>query len=109
MKEYLRQLTESTTDAIARNALAREYLQARVLEALQEAGTFMRWAFVGGTALRFLFSIPRFSEDLDFSQITPGNDTGFREALTEVRRVFSREGLKSWTGSGPVRLAGRPN
>jgi len=37
------------------------------LEALQEAGTFMRWAFVGGTALRFLFSIPRLSEDLDFS------------------------------------------
>ena len=67
MKEYLRQLTESTANAIARNGLAREYLQARVLEALQEAGTFMRWAFVGGTALRFLFSIPRLSEDLDFS------------------------------------------
>lgn len=94
MKEYLRQLTESATNAIARNALAREYLQARVLEALQESGTFMRWAFVGGTALRFLFSIPRFSEDLDFSLITPENDAGFRAALTEVQRVFSREGYR---------------
>ena len=94
MKEYLRQLTESAANAIARNGLAREYLQARVLEALQEAGTFMRWAFMGGTALRFLFSIPRFSEDLDFSLITPGEDASFREALTEVQRVFLREGYR---------------
>ncbi len=94
MKEYLRQLTESAANPMARNALAREYLQARVLEALQEAGSFMRWAFVGGTALRFLFSIPRFSEDLDFSSITPGENTGFREALAEVQRVFLREGYR---------------
>lgn len=94
MKEYLRQLTDSAANPITRNALAREYLQARVLEALQESGAFMRWAFVGGTALRFLFSIPRFSEDLDFSLITPGKDPGFREALAEVRRVFSREGYR---------------
>ena len=94
MKEYLRQLTEGGTNVMGRNALAREYLQARVLEALQESGAFMRWAFVGGTALRFLFSIPRFSEDLDFSLITPGNDARFHEALTEVQRVFTREGYR---------------
>jgi hypothetical protein len=94
VKEYLRQLTASATDAIACNALAREYLQARVLEALQETGTFMRWAFMGGTALRFLFSIPRFSEDLDFSLIVAEEDAGFRDALTEVRRVFLREGYR---------------
>jgi predicted nucleotidyltransferase component of viral defense system len=94
VKEYLRQLTESAENPVARNALAREYLQARVLEALQETGSFMRWAFVGGTALRFLFSIPRFSEDLDFSLINTGKDAGFREALAEVRRVFSREGYR---------------
>ncbi len=94
MKEYLRQLTESAPHAIARNALAREYIQARVLEALQETGSFMRWAFVGGTALRFLFSIPRFSEDLDFSLINPGVGSCFRESLAEVQRVFLREGYR---------------
>ncbi len=94
MKEYLRQLTESGTNVLARSGLAREYLQARTLEALQESGSFMRWAFVGGTALRFLFSIPRFSEDLDFSLIIPGETTGFHESLTEVRKTFSREGYR---------------
>jgi hypothetical protein len=69
----------------------REYLQARVLESLRDTGVFLRWAFVGGTALRFLYSIPRFSEDLDFSLIRAGEDAGFRAALTEVKRAFSLE------------------
>ncbi len=94
MKEYLRQLTEGGANAITRNGLAREYLQARVLEALQEEGAFMRWAFVGGTALRFLFSIPRFSEDLDFSLIVPGKNAGFRSAMSKVNRTLSREGYR---------------
>ena len=94
MKEYLRQLTEGGANAINRNGLAREYLQARVLEALQKEGGFMRWAFVGGTALRFLFSIPRFSEDLDFSLIVPEKEAGFRSAMSEVKRTFAREGYR---------------
>ncbi len=94
MKEYLRQLTESGANTIDRNGLAREYLQARVLETLQDEGAFMRWAFVGGTALRFLFSIPRFSEDLDFSLIVPAKEAGFRSAMSKVKRAFVREGYR---------------
>lgn len=45
----------------------REYLQSRVLLAMQERGAWSSLAFLGGTALRFLYLIPRFSEDLDFS------------------------------------------
>lgn len=91
MKEYLRQLAAQAPNDLARGCLAREYLQARVLESLQDAGAFMRWAFVGGTALRFLYSIPRFSEDLDFSLIKVGKDAGFRAALTEVKRSLNLE------------------
>ncbi|MFA7173700.1 MAG: nucleotidyl transferase AbiEii/AbiGii toxin family protein [Kiritimatiellia bacterium] len=94
MKDYLRQLTEGNTNALARNCLAREYLQARVLESLQDTGAFMRWAFVGGTALRFLFSIPRFSEDLDFSLIQEGLEPAFKQAMEEVRRAFTLEGYR---------------
>jgi hypothetical protein len=74
--------------------LVREYLQARVLEALQHEGVFLRWAFVGGTALRFLFAIPRFSEDLAFSLLEAGDDVGFRAALIALKRVFEREGYR---------------
>ena len=72
MKEYLRQLAAQGGNDLLRGCLVREYLQARILESLQDRGVFLRWAFLGGTALRFLYTIPRFSEDLDFSLITPG-------------------------------------
>ncbi len=46
----------------------REYLQAYILSFMYEGGVFRHAAFVGGTALRFLHGLPRFSEDIDFSQ-----------------------------------------
>ncbi len=94
MKEHLRQLASQAGNDLARHCLVREYLQARVLEALQDQGVFLRWSFVGGTALRFLFAIPRFSEDLDFSLIKLGEEAGFRAALTGVQRAFAREGYR---------------
>jgi predicted nucleotidyltransferase component of viral defense system len=72
MKEVLRQLVQRADDDLARRCLVREYLQARILQSLQDRGVFLSWAFLGGTALRFLYSIPRFSEDLDFSVVAPG-------------------------------------
>jgi len=47
----------------------RELLQLLVLKTLYDRGYFMNLAFVGGTALRFLYDLRRFSEDLDFSLI----------------------------------------
>lgn len=45
----------------------REILQEIVLLGLYDAGFFKHVAFYGGTALRILHNLPRFSEDLDFS------------------------------------------
>lgn len=44
----------------------REYIQAFALRSLHESEAFNCLSFVGGTALRFLYNLPRFSEDLDF-------------------------------------------
>ncbi|MFA6757662.1 MAG: nucleotidyl transferase AbiEii/AbiGii toxin family protein [Sulfurospirillaceae bacterium] len=49
----------------------REVLQEIVLYALYETGFFNYAAFYGGTALRILYKLPRFSEDLDFSLLEP--------------------------------------
>ncbi|WP_198305872.1 nucleotidyl transferase AbiEii/AbiGii toxin family protein [Arcobacter vandammei] len=49
----------------------REILQEIVLYALYEAGFFKYATFYGGTALRILYKLPRFSEDLDFSLLKP--------------------------------------
>jgi len=44
----------------------REYLQLLILRIMDERGFFRNLSFVGGTALRILFDLNRFSEDLDF-------------------------------------------
>ncbi len=70
MKQHLlelaRNLSSQSSNWNARN-LVREYLQARILEGLVRAGAMASVAFMGGTALRFLFGLQRYSEDLDFS------------------------------------------
>jgi len=75
VKDHLRQLVQGRGPLQARN-VAREYLQARILGALQRAGAMTSLAFHGGTCLRFLFSLPRYSEDLDFA--LEGDRGGYR-------------------------------
>lgn len=94
MKDYLRQLLEGADNPLVRGGLVREYLQARILESLQDQGVFLRWAFLGGTALRFLFGIPRFSQDLDFSLHVPGEAAGLRAAMGRVMRALEGEGYR---------------
>lgn len=65
MKEHLRELVAGADAAAARNRV-REHLQVAILRSLQGAGAMLSLAFVGGTALRVLYRLPRFSEDLDF-------------------------------------------
>jgi predicted nucleotidyltransferase component of viral defense system len=68
MKDYLRELlARETPDLNRRRNVVREYLQARMLQLLGDQGAYREWAFLGGTALRFLYGLQRFSEDLDFS------------------------------------------
>ena len=66
MRDHLIQVVGRGSPDERRN-LAREYAQIYMLRLLHEARAFAHLAFVGGTALRLLFSMPRFSEDLDFS------------------------------------------
>lgn len=66
MKDLALQLVREAPQEQKRNIL-REYLQAHVLYSLQSVRAFERIAFVGGTALRFLYGLHRYSEGLDFS------------------------------------------
>ncbi len=91
MKEYLKEILRGTDNQILRRCLIREYLQARMLQSLQDSGTFGAWAFQGGTALRFLFSLPRFSEYLDFALVQPKIDDNFRGAMENVKNLFQSE------------------
>ena len=67
MKDYCLELAGGRKTAAEKYNIMREYLQAYVLRIMHEKNMFGSTAFVGGTALRFLYDLPRFSEDLDFS------------------------------------------
>lgn len=76
VKEPLLALVRAAPDrGQALNAM-REYLQALVLRSFHESEAFRCLAFVGGTALRFLHGLPRFSEDLDFSIVSADRYAG---------------------------------
>lgn len=95
MKDYLKQQIEKIQDTNLARCIVREYLQARALECLQENGAFVDWAFVGGTALRFLYSLPRFSEDLDFSITESGMEDNFEEHMKKIKNRFLAEGYET--------------
>jgi predicted nucleotidyltransferase component of viral defense system len=92
MKEYLATLIQSSSSPVEARNLAREYLQALILQSLQRAGAMTALAFHGGTALRFLFSLPRYSEDLDFALERKTNSYDFRSYLQVIRKDLERQG-----------------
>ncbi|MCK5428724.1 MAG: nucleotidyl transferase AbiEii/AbiGii toxin family protein [Anaerolineales bacterium] len=92
MKAYIEHLLKDVTNPILGRNLLREYLQARILESLQRSGAMVPLAFHGGTALRFLYAIPRYSEDLDFTLEWPGTSYDFRAYLRAIQENFFNEG-----------------
>lgn len=91
VKERLRELLHGTGGGPGARNLAREFLQASILVALQRAGAMVPLAFQGGSALRFLYGIRRYSEDLDFALERPRAGYDFRAYLEEVRADLRRE------------------
>jgi hypothetical protein len=98
MKEQLLTLVRDTENPVLAGNLAREYLQARILLALQQAGAMIPLAFQGGTALRFLFGLPRFSEDLDFALERPERGRfDLPQVEDRIRAQLEREGYEVLT------------
>jgi len=72
----------------------REILQEIVLLGLSRAGFFDHALFYGGTALRILYGLDRFSEDLDFSLIAPDENfdlSVYEDTVIEALHSFGFE------------------
>jgi predicted nucleotidyltransferase component of viral defense system len=72
----------------------REVLQEIALLGLWRSRFFERAAFYGGTALRILYGLDRFSEDLDFSLLRPSAEfdlSRYCNALEKEIRAFGFE------------------
>jgi predicted nucleotidyltransferase component of viral defense system len=91
MKPFLRTLVASAPNRVLAIHTVREYLQARTLQSLEQAGAMQMLAFHGGTSLRFLYDLPRYSEDLDFALELQPESFDFRELLQQIVRDFAAE------------------
>ena len=113
MKEQALALARESGDPGQAANRLREYVQAMVLRSLHECEAFQGLAFVGGTALRFLHGLPRFSEDLDFSLEAAEGYAG-KEWMVKVKRDLTLAGFEpevTWNDrrtvhAGWVRLVG---
>ena len=90
MKDYLRELVQASSQLQGRN-LAREYLQSRILRVFQLAGAMTSLAFQGGTCLRFVYGIQRYSEDLDFALEGSVTEYDLEAYLRSTRSQLRRE------------------
>ena len=70
----------------------REFLQTLILRILSEGNYFTSLSFVGGTALRILFNVQRFSEDLDFD-LTQKSGFDFAKLVQSVVFHLEKFGL----------------
>ena len=107
MKEQALAIAGEASDSGTALNLLREYLQAFVLRSLHDCEAFRSLAFVGGTALRFLHGLPRFSEDLDFSLDQSAHYDG-KAWMASVKRELTLAGFEaevSWNDRKTVHTA----
>ncbi len=91
MKDYLLELVSKHAGYNAKLNAMREYLQAYILRIMHGEGLFRTTAFLGGTALRFLYNLPRFSEDLDFS-LAKEKGLQFSGLISKVKEELTQAG-----------------
>jgi predicted nucleotidyltransferase component of viral defense system len=74
------------------NAL-KEILQEILLLALDRNGFFEKAAFYGGTALRIIHGLDRFSEDLDFTLLKKDSEFNFEKYFPGIERELKSFGF----------------
>lgn len=84
---------EISNEADLINAL-KEVFQEISLLGLYHGGFFEKAAFYGGTALRILYGLPRFSEDLDFTLLEKNSDFDIEQYFSSIVDEFEALGIK---------------
>lgn len=85
----------NATNSIEEAQATKEIIQEVALYALWRADFFKVAAFQGGTSLRILHKLPRFSEDLDFMLKEPDPNFEWSGYLEQLLACFEEYGLKS--------------
>ena len=73
-----------------RGHAAKEALQRYLLTQLQNEGLLIDVGFIGGTALRLLHRLPRYSEDLDFIWKNPAAEANLGNWVKSLERALRK-------------------
>ena len=97
MIEIIQQRLDSynISNAVEEGQATKEIIQEIALYGLWRSGFFKAAAFQGGTSLRILHGLPRFSEDLDFMLQTPDPEFDWSGYLDKLLECFEEYGLQS--------------
>lgn len=87
-------MAQYQTQRVNEQTKIREILQQTALLGLERAGFFEKAAFYGGTALRILYGLDRFSEDLDFTLLKPNSQFDFLPFLEGMRKELASFGFE---------------
>jgi hypothetical protein len=104
VKDRMISLVSSRPAAVDGVNLMREYLQSTVLASMQGSRSLRPLAFHGGTCLRFVHRIGRFSEDLDFALERPEVGLRFADMIARVVRDLTAQGyvVRATVNDAPV-------
>ena len=81
-------------DAVEQENVLQEIVQQYILASLSRAGLFTEAIFHGGTCLRLVHAINRFSQDLDFLLKKPDPRFVWQSYLERVQRDCAEEGIE---------------
>ena len=73
-------------------ALIREYLQTKIIYYFYDLSLAENFSFIGGTSLRILRDLDRFSEDLDFDNLGL-SFSQIKNLFSKIKNILEKEGL----------------
>lgn len=90
----IKQMLNNYPDTMSQIDKLREILQQAALLGLARHNFFQHAVFYGGTALRILHGLDRYSEDLDFSLLKPNPDFDFSPFLYGMQQELKALGFE---------------
>jgi len=94
MRDYIKSIVNKKKSPDDNLNRVREYIQAYFLYVIYRKKFYQDMVFTGGTALRFIHQIRRFSEDLDFSLSSRVKQLDFDGMMQDVAHEFKLAGYE---------------
>ncbi len=92
MRDYIKSIVNKKASADDNLNRIREYIQAYFLYVIYRKKYYQDLVFTGGTVLRFIYRIRRFSEDINFSLSSRVKQIDFNAMMHDVAGEFKQAG-----------------